>query len=82
MNLGPMEILFVLVILAVLAAIVGVIVFVATRAARRTTPPRQPDLADRARALKAAGRTEQAIHLVRGETGMDEAQAVAFVNSL
>ncbi|GLW06901.1 hypothetical protein Misp01_20310 [Microtetraspora sp. NBRC 13810] len=41
-----------------------------------------PDLAGRARTLKAEGHTEQAIFLVRGETGMSHAEAVAFVDSL
>ncbi|MGC5013446.1 ribosomal protein L7/L12 [Streptosporangium sp. DT93] len=40
------------------------------------------DLASRVRALKAAGRAEQAVHLVRGETGMGEREAVLFVESL
>ncbi|WP_066370981.1 hypothetical protein [Herbidospora mongoliensis] len=38
-----------------------------------------PDLASRVRELKEAGRTEQAIFLVRGETGMNRQQAEAFV---
>lgn len=41
-----------------------------------------PDLATRVRGLKAAGRTEQAVFLVRGETGMDQTAAEAFVNAL
>lgn len=41
-----------------------------------------PDLATRVRGLKAAGRAEQAIHLVRGETGMDEREARLFVDTL
>lgn len=48
-------------------------------------PPPMPssaDLATRVRHLKETGRTEQAIHLVRGETGMDEAEATQFVNSI
>ncbi|GAA3040028.1 hypothetical protein [Streptosporangium longisporum] len=40
------------------------------------------DLASRVRALKAAGRAEQAVHLVRGETGMGEREAVLFVEAL
>ncbi|WP_214105478.1 hypothetical protein [Acrocarpospora catenulata] len=40
------------------------------------------DLATRARALKAAGRTEQAVFLVRGETGMDQSAAEAFIDAL
>ncbi|WP_061290003.1 hypothetical protein [Herbidospora cretacea] len=41
-----------------------------------------PDLATRVRELKEAGRTEQAIFLVRGETGMNQQQAEAFVGLL
>ncbi|MER5650913.1 ribosomal protein L7/L12 [Streptosporangium sp. NPDC002524] len=41
-----------------------------------------PDLATRVRGLKAAGRTEQAVHLVRGETGMGEREAELFVDTL
>jgi len=41
-----------------------------------------PDLATRVRELKAVGRAEQAIHLVRGETGMGEREAELFVEAL
>lgn len=41
-----------------------------------------PDLATRVRELKAAGRAEQAVHLVRGETGMGEREAELFVETL
>ncbi|GAA1270538.1 hypothetical protein GCM10009677_24160 [Sphaerisporangium rubeum] len=41
-----------------------------------------PDLATRVRRLKAAGRDEQAIFLVRGETGMEEQEARLFVDNL
>lgn len=41
-----------------------------------------PDLATRVRELKAAGRTEQAIFLVRGETGMGQHEAEQFVEVL
>ncbi|MFF3444355.1 ribosomal protein L7/L12 [Streptosporangium sp. NPDC002721] len=41
-----------------------------------------PDLAARVRELKAAGRAEQAVHLVRGETGMGEREAELFVEAL
>ncbi|MBP2703871.1 50S ribosomal protein L7/L12 [Microbispora sp. RL4-1S] len=42
----------------------------------------QADLATRARELMAAGRTEQAVFLVRGETGMGQAEAEAFIGAL
>ncbi|MEU6740951.1 hypothetical protein [Streptosporangium sandarakinum] len=45
-------------------------------------PQPAADLATRVRHLKAAGRAEQAVFLVRGETGMDEADARRFVDSL
>lgn len=41
-----------------------------------------PDLAERVRRLKAEGRREQAVFLVRGETGMTEEEANAFVDAL
>jgi hypothetical protein len=41
-----------------------------------------PDLATRVRRLKAAGRGEQAVHLVRGETGMEDREARLFVEAL
>lgn len=44
--------------------------------------PARPDLAFRVRELKAAGRTEQAIFLVRGETGMGQTEAETFVNAI
>jgi hypothetical protein len=40
------------------------------------------DLADRVRELKTAGRAEQALFLVRGETGMAEADARRFVDAI
>ncbi|GAA0373103.1 hypothetical protein GCM10009530_24240 [Microbispora corallina] len=42
----------------------------------------QSDLASRVRELKAAGRTEQAVYLVRGETGMGQTEAETFVDTL
>jgi hypothetical protein len=47
---------------------------------RRVTPERM-DLADRVRSLESAVRAEQAVHLVRGDTGMDAA-ARTFVHAL
>ncbi|WP_067126969.1 ribosomal protein L7/L12 [Microtetraspora malaysiensis] len=48
-----------------------------------TQPDGQPgDLASRVRELKAAGRAEQAVFLVRGETGMTQAEAETFVDAL
>ncbi|WP_431896843.1 ribosomal protein L7/L12 [Nonomuraea sp. bgisy101] len=42
----------------------------------------RPDLATRVRELKAAGRAEQAVHLVIGETGMGQGEAESFVQTL
>ncbi|GII04883.1 ribosomal protein L7/L12 [Planobispora takensis] len=44
--------------------------------------PLRGDLADRVRGLKEAGRTEQAVLLVRGETGMTEDEARRFVGAI
>ncbi|MFF0311370.1 hypothetical protein ACFYSC_28395 [Streptosporangium sp. NPDC004379] len=54
-----------------------------TTAPGHTAAP-QPaaDLAGRVRHLKATGHTEQAVLLVRGETGMNDADARRFVDSL
>ncbi|MEU6409003.1 ribosomal protein L7/L12 [Microbispora sp. NPDC046933] len=40
------------------------------------------DLASRVRELKAAGRGEQAVFLVRGETGMGQSEAERFVDAI
>ncbi|MEU6431850.1 ribosomal protein L7/L12 [Microbispora sp. NPDC046973] len=42
----------------------------------------RPDLASRVRELKAAGRGEQAVFLVRGETGMGQSEAERFVEAI
>ncbi|WP_182900897.1 ribosomal protein L7/L12 [Microbispora sp. H10830] len=42
----------------------------------------RPDLASRVRELKAAGRGEQAVFLVRGETGMGQSEAERFVDAI
>ncbi|WP_214410306.1 ribosomal protein L7/L12 [Sphaerisporangium fuscum] len=47
-----------------------------------TPAPPRDDLATRVRRLKSEGRTEQAVFLVRGETGMNEPDAQAFVDQL
>lgn len=44
--------------------------------------PTGPDLATRARALKADGHREQAVLLVREETGMNHDEASAFVDAI
>ncbi|GAA3164363.1 ribosomal protein L7/L12 [Nonomuraea roseoviolacea] len=55
--------------------------------ALQSPPAPQParhtgDLASRVRALKRDGRADQAVFLVRGETGMDHDEATAFVDSV
>ena len=52
------------------------------RYADRPQVPFGADLAARARGLKADGREGQAIHLVRGETGMGQEEAELFVRGL
>ncbi|MER6951192.1 hypothetical protein ABT294_44980 [Nonomuraea sp. NPDC000554] len=83
MNVGIIELLIIAGFLLGIAAVIAVIVFVAVKVARRAAPnaPRG-DLAARVRQLKASGRTEQAIHLVCGETGMDQMAATRFVESI
>ncbi|GAA4585036.1 hypothetical protein GCM10023194_26540 [Planotetraspora phitsanulokensis] len=53
-------------------------------AAGRPLPgdPSPADLASRARELKASGHTQQAVMLVRDETGMGQKEAEAFINAL
>jgi hypothetical protein len=53
----------------------------AIQAGNYTAAPRD-DLAARVRALKADGRAEQAVLLVRGETGMSQSEAEIFVESI
>ncbi|MDF5756701.1 hypothetical protein [Spongiactinospora sp. TRM90649] len=50
--------------------------------AQRPPGPQVHTLAERVRELKAAGRIEQAMFLVRGETGMGYAEAAVFVQSI
>jgi large subunit ribosomal protein L7/L12 len=45
-------------------------------------PRAVPDLADRARALAAAGRHDEAVRLVAAETGMSAPEAGAFIRAL
>ncbi|MEU8249727.1 hypothetical protein [Nonomuraea sp. NPDC048916] len=76
--------LLVLGVLALIAATIVVVILTATRRSRRNVPAAGPqdDLATRVRRLKEAGRTQQAIFLVRGETGIGQDEAAQFVNSL
>ena len=53
-----------------------------TAARLEETTAEKEDLAARVRRLKADGRRDQAIFLVRGETGMDHDEASAFVDAI
>jgi hypothetical protein len=74
-----------LILLSVLvtAAVIWLIVL----AARLTRRPRNrltasADLADQARELKSTGQLQEAVFLVRGETGMSHRAASRFVRKL
>ncbi|MFI6600542.1 hypothetical protein ACIBHX_30225 [Nonomuraea sp. NPDC050536] len=69
--------------LVVTAAVIWLIVL----AARLTRRPRNrlvpaDDLAEQAREMKALGQIQEAVFLVRGETGMSQRAAVRFVRRL
>ncbi|MFF4778123.1 hypothetical protein ACFY05_35385 [Microtetraspora fusca] len=82
-NLGPAEIIIILIVFAVIAAIiVGLLVIAVRLAAGRKPQPRPADLATRARALKAGGQAERATLLVCSETGMSHDDAARFVLTL
>ncbi|MEV4099401.1 hypothetical protein AB0J42_04005 [Nonomuraea sp. NPDC049649] len=52
-----------------------------TRRPRNRPSPRQ-DVVDQARELKALGKIQEAVFLVRGETGMSHRAATRLVNRL
>ncbi|MDF5757204.1 hypothetical protein [Spongiactinospora sp. TRM90649] len=82
-NLGPVELLIIIVVFGFIAAVTVALVLLAVRlAGGRKPPPREPDLAARARALKSSGHPDRAIMLVRGETGMSYDDASQFVHGL
>ncbi|GAA2367833.1 hypothetical protein [Nonomuraea africana] len=78
-SLGSLVLLTVL----VTAAIIWLI-FLAVRLTRRPRNRLLPslDVADQARELKAAGQFQDAVFLVRGETGMSHRAATRFVRKL
>ncbi|MEV4800075.1 hypothetical protein AB0K18_08655 [Nonomuraea sp. NPDC049421] len=67
----------------VTAAAIWLIIF-AVRLTRnpRNRPTISIDLVDQARELKAVGQIQEAVFLVRGETGMSQRAAARFVNRL
>jgi hypothetical protein len=82
-NLGVPELLIILVGLILIGAVfIGLILLAVRLAGGRRPPSHSPDLAERARALKASGHVERAVMLVRGETGMNHQDASDFVHRL
>ncbi|MBN6054879.1 hypothetical protein JYK22_23285 [Nonomuraea sp. RK-328] len=74
--------------LIALTAVVTIgIIYLIILAVRLTQRPRNrltpsDDLVDQARELKAMGQLQEAVFLVRGETGMSHRAATRFVNRL
>lgn len=67
--------------------VTAAIIWLIWLAARLTRRPRNrlapnPDLAEQARELKLSGQTQEAVFLVRGETGMSHRAAARFVRRL
>ncbi|MGP3919210.1 hypothetical protein [Nonomuraea sp. 10N515B] len=74
-------------IIALTAVITATAIWLIIVAARLTQRPRNrpnpsDDLVDQARELKALGQIQEAVFLVRGETGMSQSAAARFVNRL
>lgn len=74
-------------IVALTAVITAAAIWVIILAARLTRNPRNRpsvsiDLVDQARELKALGQIQEAVFLVRGETGMSQRAAARYVNRL
>ncbi|AQZ62710.1 unnamed protein product [[Actinomadura] parvosata subsp. kistnae] len=74
-------------IIALTAVITAAAIWLIILAARLTRSPRNRpgipvDLVDQARELKALGQIQEAVFLVRGETGMSQRAAARFVNRL
>ncbi|MFJ2033008.1 hypothetical protein [Streptosporangium sp. NPDC087985] len=83
-NLGPVELL-ILLVLPVLVITVTIVIVLVRRGSRPPAPlpsGHSADLATRVRLLKDVGRAEQAVLLVRGETGMSGPDAQRFVESI
>jgi hypothetical protein len=74
-------------LIALTAVITAAIIWLIILAARLTRNPRNRpnpsiDLVDQARELKALGQIQEAVFLVRGETGMSQRAAARYVNRL
>jgi hypothetical protein len=74
-------------LVALTAVITVAIIYLIILAVRLTRSPRNrpaptTDLVDQARELKAMGQIQEAVFLVRGETGMSHRAATRFVNRL
>ncbi|MEV1176481.1 hypothetical protein [Nonomuraea sp. NPDC049784] len=74
-------------LIALTAVITALTIWLIILAARLTQRPRNRpgisvDLVDQVRELKALGQIQEAVFLVRGETGMSQRSAARFVNRL
>lgn len=74
-------------LIALTAVITAAAIWLIILAVRLTKSPRnrpgiRVDLVDQARELKALGQIQEAVFLVRGETGMSQRSAARFVNRL
>ncbi|WP_043626418.1 hypothetical protein [Nonomuraea candida] len=74
-------------LIALTAVITAGVIWLIIFAVRLTKRPRnrpgiRVDLVDQARELKALGQIQEAVFLVRGETGMSQRAAARFVNRL
>ncbi|WP_433444491.1 hypothetical protein [Nonomuraea sp. CA-141351] len=74
-------------LIALTAVITALAIWLIILAVRLTQRPRNRpgisvDLVDQVRELKALGQIQEAVFLVRGETGMSQRSAARFVNRL
>lgn len=74
-------------LVALTAVVTAAAIWVIILAVRLTRNPRNRpsvsvDLVDQARELKALGQIQEAVFLVRGETGMSQRAAARYVNRL
>jgi hypothetical protein len=74
-------------LVALTVVVTALVIYLIILAARLTRNPRNrpspsPDLVDQAREMKALGQLQEAVFLVRGETGMSQRAAARFVNRL
>ncbi|WP_113699081.1 hypothetical protein [Nonomuraea lactucae] len=74
-------------LIALTAVVTATVIYLIILAVRLTQRPRNRpapslNLVDQARELKAMGQMQEAVFLVRGETGMSHRAAARFVNRL